>query len=123
MFQIKLNRLEDYKEAKRNCPKVLCIDSLQKEIFANMYFAACSYIGGLENTMSDYGEGTEEYIEADETLSNHDELVGTIWSMCLGGFYSCGLEGPEQKYQKIYNTAGNKFIEYCAEGVVSAMGY
>lgn len=121
-FTISYSRAQDYKEAKRNCPRVLCMDSLQKEIFANMYFAACSYIGSLENTTYDWEEESEEYQSAIEELENHEGLIECVHAMCLSGFYSCGLEAPKQNYQKIYNTAGSEWIRKCAEDVVTAMG-
>ena len=88
-----------------------------------MYFAACSWIGGLVNTTYDYCEDDDEYINAVDILGNHEGLVGDVEAMCLTGFYGCGLEGPQRPYQKHYNLAGREFIHNCAEAVVEAMGY
>lgn len=98
-------------------------DDRQREILANMFYAACSWIGGLENTLSDYPEDDEEYINAQEILSKHAELVDEVESMCMTGYYGCGVEGPQQAYQKHYNLAGKEFIHQCAEATVTAMGH
>ena len=116
-------RLMEYKEAQQHTPACVTRDERQKEILTNMYYAACSYIGGLENTLYDYGEDELEYINAKELLAQHDTLVAEIKDWCMEGFYGCGLEGPQRRYQKEYNRAGNAFIEDCAEKVVTAMGY
>ena len=116
-------RIMEYKEAQKRVPACVTSDERQKEILTNMYFAACSYIGGLENTLYDYGPEEPEYINAQELLKDHATLVGEIKEWCMDGFYGCGLEGPQKPYQKHYNLAGNAFIEDCAEKVVTAMGY
>lgn len=116
-------RILEYKEAQKRTPACLTHDEREREILTNMYFAACSYIGGLENTLYDYGPEDEEYINAKELLAQHDTLVAEIKDWCMEGFYGCGLEGPQRPYQKHYNLAGNAFIEDCAEKVVTAMGY
>lgn len=117
------NRLEEYREASTQVKSITCTDERQKDILTNMYFAACSLIGGLENTMEDYPEDSEDYISAKEALEEHDVLVDDIHAMCLTGFYGIGFEGCQQAYQKNYNFAGTEFIRNCAEEVVKAMGY
>lgn len=117
------NRLEEYKEASTQVKTITCKDERQKDILTNMYFAACSLIGGLENVMEDYPEDSEDYISAKESLEEHEVLVDEIHAMCLMGFYGAGFEGCQQAYQKNYNFAGTEFIKNCAEEVVKAMGY
>lgn len=114
--------LEELRDARKAVPALEIRDERQAEILANMYYAACSWIGGLENITYDYPEDDEEYINAIEQLEDHEALVGEVEAMCLTGFYGCGIEGPQYPYQKHYNLAGNAFIHRCAEAVVTAMG-
>jgi hypothetical protein len=116
-------RLTEYTEAQRRTKDFVCQDEREREILTNMYFAACSWIGGLENCLYDYEETDDEYINAQDQLDNHDGLVGDVKAMCLSGFYGCGLEGPRRAYQIHYHLAGNEFIDRCAEAVVTAMGH
>ena len=116
-------RLMEYTDAKREVPDFNCETERQKEVFTNFYYAACSYIGGNENTLQDYAEDDEEYIEALEILKNHDELVDMVLFEGTTGFYGCGFEGPMQPYQKHYNFVGNDFMHRCAEAIVIAMGH
>lgn len=110
-------------EAQQFVKSIKPKDDRQREILANMYYAGCSFIGGLENTLSDYYEDDPEYINAQATLKNHDELVNEIEYMGQYGYYGCGIEGPQQAYQKHYTFAGKDYIRKCAEEVVKFMGY
>lgn len=113
----------EIKEAQEAVKTLKPKDDRQREILANMYYAACSWIGGLENTLEDYDEDDDEYIEAQDELSDHDILVDNVEAMCLTGYYGCGMEGPQQPYQKHYNLVGNDFMRRCAEAIVTAMGH
>ena len=113
----------EIKDAQKAVKTLKPKDDRQREILANMYYAACSWIGGLENTLQDYDEEDEEYIEAQDELSDREILIGNVEAMCLTGYYGCGIEGPQRPYQKHYTFAGNAFIHQCAEAVVSSMGY
>ena len=53
----------------------------QKKAFKNIYHASNWLLGGLENTMLDNPEGSEEYENAKATLANHDGLVAELYSM------------------------------------------
>ena len=46
----------------------------QKKAYRNIYHACNWFLGGLENTMLDNPEGSEEYESAKATLANHDGL-------------------------------------------------
>jgi hypothetical protein len=116
-------RLREYAEAQRRTKDFVCHDEREREILTNMYFAACSFIGGLENCLWDYAEDEPEYISAKNTLSDKDYVRSEVKYLCMDGFYGCGLEGPQRAYQKHYNLAGNEFIDKCADAVVTAMGY
>lgn len=52
----------------------------QKQVFRLVSDECNHYIGGWENQMMDYSEGTEEYEEAQSALSqSHEELVDTLF--------------------------------------------
>lgn len=52
----------------------------QREAFDYICEVMSEYIGGYENTLSDFPEGTEEYKEAKDFLGQgHDELKGIIY--------------------------------------------
>ncbi len=59
--------------------KIADMTERQKKAYRNIIGAANDFIGGLENTMEDSPEDSEEYINAKETLDNHDELVDFIY--------------------------------------------
>lgn len=69
----------------------------QKKAFRNIKYAAQQFIGGLENTMMDYEEDSEEYQEADNLLNDHDALVNEIYEMAITNIYDEGSEyfGPQ----------------------------
>ena len=113
----------EIKEAQAAVKTIEPKDDRQREILANMYYAACNLIGGLENILSDYDEADEEYIGAQDELNDRETLIGDVEAMCLSGYYGCGMEGPQRPYQKHYTFAGNAFIHRCAEAVVTSMGY
>lgn len=113
----------EIKESQKEVKTIKPADARQADILANMYYAACSAIGSLENITYDYDEDGEEYINAKKELSDHRGLVDSITVMCLTGYHGCGFAGPQRAYQKNYNLAGNKFINQCAEEVVKALGY
>ena len=50
----------------------------QKKAFFNVYWAANDLIGGLENTLLDYPEDSDEYKSAYAFLNDHDRLVKTL---------------------------------------------
>jgi hypothetical protein len=116
-------RIMEYTDAQRAVPGFKCETERQKEVFTNFYYAACSLIGGNENTLYDYDEDDEEYINAKKVLEDHAGLVDDVFAWGTSGFYGCGLEGPMQPYQKHYNFVGNDFMRRCAEAIVTAMGH
>lgn len=114
---------EELREAQQEVPAIKADTDRKKEVLANMFYAGCSLIGGLENTMSDYAEDDPDYIHAEKCLADHAGLVDEVRAWCMSGFYGCGIEGPKQPYQQHYNLVGNAFIDQCAEEVVKALGH
>ena len=57
----------------------------QKKAYRNIYHASNWLLGGLENTMQDNAEGTEEHENAKATLADHDGLVAELYRMAFCG--------------------------------------
>lgn len=60
----------------------------QKKAFRNIAHAASWIIGGLENTLLDYGEETAEYKSAKAKLANHSGLVNEIYAAATTDIYT-----------------------------------
>lgn len=65
----------------------------QKRAIKNIKYATYNYIGGLENTLQDYSEDSEEYKMAKDILDDHDNLVAEIYDMATHNLYDEGYEG------------------------------
>ena len=115
--------IREYQEAQKEVPAVKCENAHQKAVFTNCYYAACEYIGGLENILQDYDEDDEEYTNAEEELSNHEALVEYVFSSGIANEYGCGFSGPGNDSQKHYRFAGKAFTMNACEEIVNAMGY
>ena len=61
--------------------KVSEMNARQKKAFYNIKYAAYWRIGGLENTLMDNAEDSDEYRAAKAELADHDGLVATIYEM------------------------------------------
>lgn len=115
--------IREYQEAQKEVPAVKCENAHQKAVFTNCYYAACEYIGGLENILQDFDEDDEEYINAEEELSNHEALVEYVFSSGITNEYGCGFSSPGKDSQKHYRFAGKAFTMNACEEIVKAMGY
>lgn len=113
----------EYREAQNEVPAVKCANEHQKAVFTNCYYAACDYIGGLENILQDYDEDDQEYINALDTLKNHADLVAYIFYEGTHNEYGCGFAGPGHESQKHYRFAGKEFTQNAVEEIVKAMGH
>lgn len=89
----------------------------------NIHHAANEYIGGLENTLYDYSETDEEYINAKESLSNHDMLVDMIYSMAVAGEFDAGYSGPASNNVKAIKFLGTEFLTELVDAEVTKQGY
>lgn len=72
------------------------------------------WIGGLENTLLDYPEDSEEYQNAKADL-NHDTLFGCI--------YNYVMDNSRGNYASHIRFAGKKFIEERIESILIKEGY
>lgn len=79
------------------------------------------YIAGCENTISDYDEHDEEYIEAKATLDDHKSLVKDIYDMCMDDD-DIGLDLGFASTKDIRFCGKKRIMEMC-EAVVCACGY
>lgn len=98
----------------------------QKKAFKNIKYAAYNLIGGLENTLSDYDEDTEDYKSANDLLHNHQALVNEIYNMALSGFYREGFEGFGAQYKEMVRDirlCGKDFLMTLVEDRVYKEGY
>lgn len=122
-----ITRIQDYKEAlefsKLSKDELGITDEHKAEVFTNAYWAACSYIGGLENTMSDNDEDSDWYKNAEEALKKPEQIRGIVYSECLHGYYGAGIEGPSRYGQTHMRFAGKKWTVDVIDKIVSSMGY
>ena len=106
--------------------KISEMNTRQKKAFYNVYWAANDLIGGLENTLLDYPEDSEEYKSAYALLCDHDRLVEQLYYYATTAFYDAGFcgFGPEyQKYIRDINFCGKEWILERCEKRVTKMGY
>lgn len=89
----------------------------QSQAYRLMDEIVCDVIGGYENTMSDYEEGSEEYVEAQEFLDTpHDELKSIIYDLIIN-------TAETQGYSKHIKFAGKDFILDLIEKRLLKWGY
>jgi len=98
----------------------------QKKATINVKYAAYDLIGGLENTLSDNTPDSEEYKAAKATLSNHEELVETVYRMATTNIYregSCWFAKEAQKEIKDVRFCGKEWLMERCEKRVTNEGY
>ena len=98
----------------------------QKKAFYNVYWAANDLIGGLENTLLDYPEDSDDYKSAYALLHDHDRLVKTLYEMATTAFYDvgfCGFGTAYQRYIRDINFCGKEWIMERCEKRVTKEGY
>ena len=79
--------------------KVNEMNQRQKKAFYKIKYAAYDLIGGLENTLMDYPEDSDEYKSAYAFLHDHDRLVKRLYedaTTCVYDVGYCGF-GPEHE--------------------------
>ena len=90
----------------------------QKRVFMAVLGAANDLVGGLENTMLDNAEGTEEYRLAQEALAEHDGLAVAIYDMVINGY-----TGTECVSIRDVRFCGKAWIKERIEKRLAKMGY
>ena len=71
--------------------KVAEMSIRQRKAFFNIKHAAHDLLGGLENTLLDYPEDSEEYKSAKALLDDHDALVKELYYRATSAVYSEGM--------------------------------
>lgn len=98
----------------------------QKKAYNNFDGAANDIIGGLENVLMDFEEDSTEYIQAQKSLKDHDELVSLIYFEGTHNFYREGLCGSGSQYRSEIQSirfCGKKWLTELAEYIVTKNGY
>lgn len=106
--------------------KVADMNARQKKAFYNIYWAAQHLLGGLENTLLDYSEDSDEYKSADETLKNHKLLVNRLYEMATTAVYGEGFCGFGKQYQmaiRDINFCGKEWLMERCEKRIKKEGY
>ena len=80
-------------------------------------------VGGFENTLSDYSETDEEYIEAQAILSNHSELVDYIYQCAVTDMYVDGGFFTDNRLISEIKFLGKDKLMSIVEELVSKEGY
>lgn len=98
----------------------------QRKAYLNIYHAANWIIGGLENTLLDYEEDSEEYKNAKERLSNHAGLVEEIYDAAISEIYDdgcCIFNDGAKRYLKDIRFCGKEWLLERCEARVTKCGY
>lgn len=106
--------------------KVADMNERQKKAFYNIKHAANDLLGGLENTMLDYSEDSEEYKSAERLLNDHDALVKELYGMATSAVYDEGFCGFSKAYQMIIrdiNFCGKEWLMERCEKRITKEGY
>lgn len=62
----------------------------QRKAFLNVYHACNWIVGGLENTMEDFGKDSEEYKDAEARLNDREGLMENIYDAVITDVYTDG---------------------------------
>ena len=98
----------------------------QQKAFRNIKYAADDLLGGLENTLLDYDEDSEEYINAKRLLSNHSELVNQLYKRATTELYGpgfCGFGREAQMVIRDINFCGKEWLLERCEKRITKEGY
>jgi len=102
------------------------MNARQKKAFRNIKYAANWLLGGLENTVSDYGLDSEEGKNARATLNDHDLLVRQLYSMATTEVYeegSCWFSDAAASYLKDIRFCGKAWLMERCERRITKEGY
>ena len=106
--------------------KVSEMNERQKRAFHNIYWAAQHLLGGLENTLLDYSEDSDDYKSAEALLKNHKELVNRLYEMATTAVYGEGFCGFGKQYQmeiRDINFCGKEWLMERCEKRITKEGY
>lgn len=99
----------------------------EKKAYRNIVNASNWLLGGLENTLQDYDENSEEYKRAKATLADHDELVNEVYQMATTAIYGVGMvcfnKAAAQKELRDINFCGKEWLMERCERRITKEGY
>lgn len=98
----------------------------QKKAFRNIKYAANDLLGGLENTLSDYDEDTEEYQAADRLLKDHKALVEELYTRSISEYYEegcCCFNQWAEAYLKDIRFCGKEWLMERCDKRITKEGY
>lgn len=88
----------------------------QKLAIRNIKYACYDLLGGLENTMMDYSEDSEEYQNAEELLSDHETLTLELYNMAICDLYGEGYAFYDCNIVKQIRFCGKDWLmEQCSK--------
>lgn len=102
------------------------MNARQKKAYINIYYAAQDLLGGLENTLCDYRDCTEEYQDAKAFLNDHNRLVEMLYYMATTAVYGEGFCGFGKQYQmaiRDINFCGKTWLMERCEKRITKEGY
>ena len=80
-------------------------------------------IGGYENTLLDYPDDTEEYLNALSFLANHKAIVNYIYDCSVSNFYVDGCVFTDTRFTSQIKFLGKKKLMEIVEELISKEGY
>ena len=98
----------------------------QKKAFRNILHASNWLLGGLENTLLDNPEDSEEYRSAKAQLADHEGLVNELYSMATTEVYeegSCCFNQAAASYLKDIRFCGKEWLMERCEARIKKAGY
>ena len=98
----------------------------QQKAYRNILYASRWLLGGLENTLEDYEEGSEEYESAKAQLADHDGLVNELYRMATTELYndgSCCFNAGAERYLRDVRFTGRDWLMERCEARIKKAGY
>lgn len=106
--------------------KVSDMNERQKKAFYNIKYAANDLLGGLENTLYDYPEDSDEYKEAKALLGDHDKLVEYLYEWATTALYGegfCSFGKSAKLFIRDINFCGKEWLMKRCEARITKEGY
>ena len=107
--------------------KVSEMNQREKKAFYNIKHAANDLLGGLENTLLDYGQDEDEYKRAKALLGDHEALVKELYEIATtaiyGNGYCCFNPATVQKELRDINFCGKAWLMERCDKRITKEGY